>query len=285
MSRKKMKLEKISSNKVSGGIHYQYQHSSNTVNCTMQFAIFLPSCASNTHKVPVLYWLSGLTCSDENFMQKAGALHLAEKLGLAIVAADTSPRGEGVPDDKDSYDFGQGAGFYLNATEEPWNKHYHMYDYIVDELPLIIENNFPVSNKRSISGHSMGGHGALVIGLRNPQQYQSISAFSPITNPSDCPWGKKAFSHYLGSDEKEWRQYDASILLAQANTEIPILIHQGGSDSFLKEQLKPHVLLDAAKTNNYLLNYQEAPGYDHSYYFISSFIDEHLCFHDQFLKK
>lgn len=280
-----MKLEKISHTAVFTGTHQQYQHASNTVNCTMQFAIFLPSCASDNHRVPVLYWLSGLTCTDENFMQKAGALRMAEQLGLAIVTADTSPRGDGVPDDKDSYDFGQGAGFYLNATETPWDKHYHMYDYIVDELPSLVESNFPVSDKRAVSGHSMGGHGALVIGLRNAKRYQSISAFSPIANPSNCPWGQKAFSHYLGSNKETWQQYDASALLAKSEFDTPILVHQGSDDNFLTEQLKPQALIDAAKHEQYPLSYHEAPGYDHSYYFISSFIDEHLRFHSKHLQQ
>jgi len=194
-----MPLENLSCQKSFSGWHKQYRHSSDVLNCDMRFAIYLPPQVSGGVSVPVLYWLSGLTCSDENFMQKAGAQRIAAELGIAIVAPDTSPRGESVADDE-AYDLGQGAGFYLNATQMPWAKHYRMYDYIVDELPALIEATFPVSNKRAIAGHSMGGHGALTIALRNPERYQSVSAFSPIANPINSPWGQKAFTAYLGKD-------------------------------------------------------------------------------------
>lgn len=273
-----MTVENLSINKIFGGWHKQYRHHSKTLNCNMRFAIFLPPQASNGHKVPVLYWLSGLTCSDENFMQKAGAQRIAAELGIAIVAPDTSPRGEDVADDE-NYDLGQGAGFYVNATQPPWNRHYQMYDYIVDELPELIESTFPVSDKRSIAGHSMGGHGALTIALQNPERYNSVSAFSPISNPVNCPWGQKAFSAYLGKDLALWRQHDASELMRQATQFVPSKVDQGESDDFMLEQLKPLQLEAAAKASGYPLDLSIHEGYDHSYYFIASFIEEHLRFH------
>lgn len=252
----------------------------------MRFGIYLPPQASNINKVPVLYWLSGLTCTDENFMQKAGAQRIAAELGIAIVAPDTSPRGDSVPNAPDNaYDFGLGAGFYLNATEAPWNKHYHMYDYIVDELPALIESRFPVNNQRAISGHSMGGHGALTIGLRNPSRYTSISAFSPICNPTNCNWGKKAFTGYLGNNQKAWENHDASILMQTTQSRTPTLVDQGLDDNFLSQQLKPETLKLAAKNNNYPLTLHQHEGYDHSYFFIASFIEQHLRFHWKHLQR
>lgn len=277
-------LTHVSQAKVAGGWHKQYQHQASSTQCAMRFAIFLPPNASADNPVPVLYWLSGLTCTDENFMQKAGAFKMAAKLGIAIVAPDTSPRGEGVPDDPEgAYDFGLGAGFYVNATQAPWQQHYQMYDYIVNELPAFIEAHFPVSQQRAIAGHSMGGHGALVIALRNSQRYSSVSAFSPITNPMDCPWGQKAFRNYLGDDTSTWQAYDAVELLKATPSTLPIMVDQGDADNFLAEQLKPQNLLDAAAQSGTTLNLRMQPGYDHSYYFISSFIDEHLQFHAQHL--
>ncbi|PLW69588.1 S-formylglutathione hydrolase [Pseudohalioglobus lutimaris] len=273
-----MTIENVSSNKSFGGWNKQYNHYSESLNCTMRFAIYLPPNASNGDKVPVLYWLSGLTCTDENFIHKAGAQRLAAELGIAIVVPDTSPRGEGVADD-DNYDLGQGAGFYVNATQEPWSSHYHMYDYVVDELPRLVESTFPVSDKRAISGHSMGGHGALVIALRNPERYASVSAFSPITNPMNCPWGQKAFNAYLGKDRESWREYDASELMRRATQFVPALVDQGEGDDFLVEQLKPELLAAAAEASAYPLELRLQEGYDHSYYFIASFIDDHLRFH------
>ncbi len=253
----------------------------------MRFAIFLPPQVNKGESVPVLYWLSGLTCTDENFMQKAGAFRKAAELGIAIVAPDTSPRGEGVADDVNgAYDLGLGAGFYLNATEKPWSDHYQMYDYVVKELPALIEANFPVSSKRAISGHSMGGHGALTISLRNPERYTSVSAFSPICHPIDCPWGQKAFAAYLGDDQKAWQSYDASLLMAQAvdkSKQLPTLVDQGSADNFLAEQLKPEALEAAAKISDYPLQLNMQEGYDHSYFFISSFIDQHLEFHAKYI--
>ncbi|MDX2319215.1 MAG: S-formylglutathione hydrolase [Moritella sp.] len=275
-----MTIENISNNKAFDGWHKQYTHQSKTLNCKMRFAIYLPPQASSQHKVPVMYWLSGLTCSDENFMQKAGALRIAAELGIAIVAPDTSPRGEDVADDeKQAYDLGKGAGFYVNATQAPWNKHYQMYDYVVDELPLLIESHFPVNSQRVISGHSMGGHGALVIALRNPTLYKSVSAFSPISNPKNCDWGKKAFNAYLGSDSESWNLYDATELMRGATVQIPAMVEQGSNDNFLEEQLKPNALLTVANATNYPLTFNMQEGYDHSYYFISSFIDKHIRFH------
>lgn len=279
-----MSLENISANRSFGGWHKQYTHLSQTLNCTMRFAIYLPQ-ISTTEKIPVLYWLSGLTCTDENFMQKAGAQRIAAELGIAIVAPDTSPRGNSVPDDaKGAYDFGLGAGFYLNATQAPWNKHYQMYDYVVHELPALIEAHFPVTQQRSIAGHSMGGHGALTLALRNPERYQSVSAFSPICNPINCPWGQKAFTGYLGDNQVQWQQYDASELMKTATVKLPMLVDQGSADNFLKEQLLPTTLQAAAAQNDYPLELRMQEGYDHSYYFIASFIESHLRFHAQHLQ-
>ncbi|PSW24097.1 S-formylglutathione hydrolase [Photobacterium swingsii] len=279
-----MTLENISANKSFGGWHKQYTHRSTALNCDMRFAIFLPPQIAQGQKVPVLYWLSGLTCTDENFMQKAGAQRLAAELGMAIVAPDTSPRGEDVPDDAEgSYDFGLGAGFYVNATEAPWHRHYRMYDYVVSELPALIEANFPVTSQRAISGHSMGGHGALTIGLKNPERYRSISAFSPITNPINCPWGQKAFTGYLGTNQDDWAQYDTTELMKTSQVHLPALVDQGTQDNFLAEQLKPQALLDAAEQVGYPLELRMQEGFDHSYYFISSFIDDHLRFHAKHL--
>ncbi|MGY2576185.1 S-formylglutathione hydrolase [Vibrio sp. C8] len=280
-----MSLINHSQAKVFDGWHKQYIHQSSTLNCEMRFAIYLPLEATEDKPVPVLYWLSGLTCTDENFMQKAGAFKKAAELGIAIVAPDTSPRGEGVPDDPEgAYDFGLGAGFYLNATQEPWQEHYQMYSYIVDELPQLIEANFPVSKRKAISGHSMGGHGALTIGIKNPTAYSSISAFSPICHPMAVPWGQKAFRNYLGEDKSKWLQYDAVELMKTHLVTAPILIDQGNADNFLTEQLKPETLQSAAIEAKANLTLRIQPGYDHSYYFIQTFIDEHLEFHAKHLK-
>ena len=277
-----MTIENISSNKCFGGWHKQYQHQSGVLNCAMRFAIYLPPQASE-QKVPVLYWLSGLTCTDENFMQKAGAMRIAAELGMAIVAPDTSPRGMEVADDA-AYDLGQGAGFYLNATQAPWQAHYQMYDYVVKELPELIEAHFPVTQARALAGHSMGGHGALTIGLKHPERYTSISAFSPIVNPINCPWGQKAFSQYLGKNRDEWLAYDACELMKHASCDLPIFIDQGSSDNFLEEQLRPEALVAVAKEKAYPLILRMQEGYDHSYYFIASFIEDHLRFHAKYFQ-
>jgi len=280
-----MHVENISQNRSHGGWHKRYRHFSRSLNCEMQFAIFLPPHTARGQHVPVLYWLSGLTCTDENFMQKAGAQRLAAELGMAIVAPDTSPRGEGVPDLPERYDLGQGAGFYLNATQPPWAEHYRMYDYVVKELPELVEMLFPVTEQRAISGHSMGGHGALTIALKNPELYSSVSAFSPICNPTNCPWGQDAFQTYLGEDRDSWMEYDASVLMGWTDgcDLMPALVDQGEADEFLAEQLKPEALERAAADNRYPLEIRRHEGYDHSYYFIASFIDSHLRFHAQHL--
>ncbi|MDC8454392.1 S-formylglutathione hydrolase [Marinobacter sp. DS40M6] len=277
-------MENLSSNKSFGGWHKQYSHQSDTLGCVMRFAIYLPPQVASGQKVPVVYWLSGLTCTDENFMQKAGAHRVAAELGIAIVAPDTSPRGDDVAND-DGYDLGQGAGFYVNATKSPWNTHYRMYDYVLNELPALVESVFPVTDQRSVAGHSMGGHGALVLALRNPQTYQSVSAFSPISNPVSCPWGKKAFAAYLGNDTGRWAAYDASLLMRKAQKFVPALVDQGDADNFLAEQLRPDALEASAHISGYPLELNLREGYDHSYYFIASFIEDHLRFHGRHLER
>ena len=279
-----MTLTLVSENRSFGGWHRRYRHTSRSLGCEMVFAVYLPPQAE-AGPVPVLYWLSGLTCTDENFMQKAGAQRLAAELGIAIVAPDTSPRGTGVPGDPDgAWDFGLGAGFYVNATEEPWRRHYRMYDYVVEELPALVEAHFPVSDARSISGHSMGGHGALVCALKNPGRYRAVSAFAPIANPSACPWGEKAFARYLGADRARWLEWDACALIAGTRERLPLLVDQGEADGFLAEQLRPEALRAACAAAGHPLNLRLQPGYDHSYYFIASFIGDHIAHHAAALK-
>ncbi|MGB2131457.1 MAG: S-formylglutathione hydrolase [Marinobacterium sp.] len=270
--------ELIASNKCFDGWLKRYRHSSTATGTEMVFAIYLPPQAQ-TQPVPVLYWLSGLTCTDENFMQKAGAQRIAAELGIAIVAPDTSPRGTDLPGEHDSYDFGSGAGFYVNATQEPWSAHYRMYDYVTDELPALIEQHFPVTEKRAISGHSMGGHGALICALKNPGRYVSVSAFAPISNPSHCPWGEKALAGYLGDDREAWKAWDSCELISSAQEKLPILVDQGEADGFMQEQLKPEALQAACDMADYPLELRLQPGYDHSYFFIASFIEDHLRHH------
>jgi len=277
-------MEQIDAHHCFGGQQLRFRHPSAVLGCDMTFSIYLPSQADKG-PVPVLYWLSGLTCTDENFVTKAGAQRYAAEYGIALVAPDTSPRGEGVPDDPESaYDFGLGAGFYVNASQEPWARHYHMYDYVVEELPTLINAQFPVDGDRNaISGHSMGGHGALTIALKNPGRYRSVSAFAPICSPMRCPWGEKALAGYLGDDRNTWRDYDSSELIRRANQHIPMLVDQGDADNFLREQLKPELLQQAASTVGYPLELRIQPGYDHSYFFIASLIGDHLRFHAQHL--
>ncbi|MGN6322446.1 MAG: S-formylglutathione hydrolase [Dyella sp.] len=270
-------LERIEHRACFGGWQDVYRHRSRAVDGQMRFAIYLPPQAEG-QSVPVLYWLSGLTCTEQNFITKAGAQHYAAEHGIALVVCDTSPRGEQVADDA-AYDLGQGAGFYLNATVAPWSQHYRMYDYVAHELPALIEQHFPVTNKRSISGHSMGGHGALTIALKNPGRYCSVSAFSPIVAPSRVPWGEKAFSTYLGSDRETWRAYDATELVKTANEKIPLLIEQGDADEFLQTQLKLELLKEVADAAGHPLELRMRAGYDHSYYFVASFIGEHVGYH------
>ena len=277
-------MESIACSKMFGGEQRRYKHKSETLSCDMHFSIYLPPQVSEG-RVPVLYWLSGLTGTDENFVIKAGAQRVASELGLAIVMGDTSPRGEDVPDDPEqAYDFGLGAGFYLNATQAPWNKHYKMYDYVIQELPALINDNFPVDpSRQSIFGHSMGGHGALSIALKNPDRYKSVSAFAPIASPINCPWGCKAFKSYLGEDVSAWQEYDSAALIAKATTHLPMLVDQGTADEFLGNQLKSEFLLEAAEKAGYPLRFIEREGYDHSYFFIASFIEEHLRSHEKIL--
>lgn len=279
-------MEQISANKSFGGRQLRFSHSSTALNCGMNFSLYLPPQAEEG-PVPVLYWLSGLTCTDENFVTKAGAQQYAAQAGVAIVAPDTSPRGEGVPDDPEgNYDLGLGAGFYVNATQPPWNTHYRMYDYVVEELPALINSEFPVDAGRvGIFGHSMGGHGALMIALRNPGRFRSASAFAPICSPLNCPWGVKALSHYLGADRESWEKYDTTCLLRRATVRLPMLIDQGEADQFLAEQLKPELLENAAAESDYPLQIRHHPGYDHSYFFIASFIADHIRFHSRHLSE
>ena len=278
-------LNLLSAQKLFEGTHNQYQHQSVVNNCTMTFSVYLPPQASNDSPVPVLYFLSGLTCTDENFSVKAGAQQWAAKHGIALVMPDTSPRGEDVPDDlEDDYAFGQGAGFYVNATQKPWKTHFNMYDYVVNELPALIEENLPVTDKKSIFGHSMGGHGALVIALRNSTVYQSVSAFSPIVNPIETPWGQKAFFNYLGDHLNAWLPYDTCHLIKQGNNQLPMLVDQGRDDNFLAEELLTDNLVAAVSEANYEATINMRDGYNHSYFFIASFIESHIDFHTKYLK-
>ena len=265
------------------GRQQRWRHDSTVLNCAMTFSIFLPP-VDETAKPPVLYWLSGLTCNDENFTTKAGAQRVAAELGIALVMPDTSPRGDDVADDA-GYDLGKGAGFYLNATQQPWASHYRMYDYLRDELPALITQTFAVSERCAISGHSMGGHGALIMALKNPGRFTSVSAFAPIVNPTQVPWGQKAFSHYLGDDATRWQAWDSCALMLASQPEhaIPTLIDQGDADQFLAGQLQPAVLAEAARQTAWPLTLRIQPGYDHSYYFIATFIEDHLRFHAEHL--
>lgn len=273
-------MEEIAANKCFGGWHRRVRHRSAALGCDMAFAIFLPPAATPEAPAPALYWLSGLTCTDENFMQKAGAQRVAAELGLALVAPDTSPRGDGVPGDPDgAWDFGKGAGFYVDATQLPWAAHYRMHDYVSNELPELVEAAFPVSERRSIFGHSMGGHGALVCALRHPGRYRSVSAFSPIASPMSCPWGEKAFLRYLGPDRTAWRQWDSCELLARARQPLTLLVDVGEDDPFLDSQLKPALLARAAQAGGHALTLRRHDGYDHSYYFVATFMEDHLRHH------
>jgi S-formylglutathione hydrolase len=272
-------MKRIERIKEFGGWLERWEHASAACQCTMTFSVYLPPQAAS-QQLPVVYWLSGLTCTDDNVRVKAGAQRYCAELGLILVMPDTSPRGEGVPDVPERYDLGQGAGFYVNATQPPWATHYHMYDYVTDELPGLIEANFPViPGKRAISGHSMGGHGALICALKNPGMYASVSAFSPICNPVASPWGEGCFGAYLGDDRKAWEAYDATCLV-NAGAPLPAaLIDQGTDDEFLQAQLFPQHLQAACAARNIPLNLRMQEGYDHSYHFIATFIGEHLAFH------
>jgi len=270
-------MERIEHRAVFGGWQDVYKHRSEVLGCDMTVGVYLPPQAA-TQALPVLYWLSGLTCNEQNFITKAGAQRYAAEHGVILVVPDTSPRGDQVAD-AEGYDLGKGAGFYVNATQEPWAAHYRMYDYIVDELPALVEANFQVTGARGISGHSMGGHGALIIALKNPGRYRSVSAFSPIVAPREVPWGEKAFTAYLGTDRTEWAQWDATALVADAAERLPLLVDQGDADEFLGGQLRPQLLEQACAAAGHPLTLRLQPGYDHSYYFIASFIGEHIAHH------
>ncbi len=279
-----MSIERIEHRACFGGWQDVYRHRSTALGCEMNVAVYLPPQAESGAKLPVLYWLSGLTCTEQNFITKAGAQRYAAEHGLILVAPDTSPRGDDVPD-AEGYDLGKGAGFYVDAEALPWARHYRMHDYVANELPALIEANFPAGEARGISGHSMGGHGALVIALKHPGRYRSVSAFAPIVAPSHVPWGEKAFDAYLGPDSEAWKAWDATELVKSATEKLPILIDQGRADEFLDGQLKPWLLEDAAQAAGHPLVLRMQPGHDHSYYFIASFIGEHIAHHAAALKR
>lgn len=296
-------MQRIEHRACFGGWQDVWEHASATLGCTMRFGIYLPPQAAavapfpprsagegwsegglrGDARLPVLYWLSGLTCSEQNFITKAGAQRYAAEHGIVLVAPDTSPRGAGVAD-ADGYDIGLGAGFYLDATQAPWSTHYRMESYVVDELPALVEATFPVGDARGISGHSMGGHGALTLALRHPGRYRSVSAFSPIVAPTQVPWGRKAFAAYLGDDAAAWAAHDAVALVCDASERLPMLVDQGDADEFLETQLRPQLLAAACDTAGHPLTLRMQPGYDHSYYFIASFIGEHVAHHAAVLR-
>ncbi|WGF89507.1 S-formylglutathione hydrolase [Marinivivus vitaminiproducens] len=276
-------METVSTTKSFGGTNGVYRHAAETTGCDMTFAVYTPP---GKGPFPVLYYLSGLTCTHANVMEKGGAQGHASKHGVVLVMPDTSPRGVNLPGEDDAYDFGSGAGFYVNATRAPWSKHYRMYDYVTSELPALIEKEFPVDPERmGVFGHSMGGHGALITAFKNPHRYKSVSAFAPIVAPTRVPWGHKAFAGYLGDEDKEaWRAWDATELLPGSGWSSPILIDQGTSDNFLKEQLRPELFEEVAKTVDVPLTLRLQDGYDHSYYFISTFMGDHIDHHAALLK-
>ena len=273
-------MEKVSSNRSFNGVHEVWSHDSVAASCKMTFSIYLPDNPEG-QKQKTLIWLSGLTCTEENFRVKSGVQRFASEHNMIIVSPDTSPRGDDVPDDP-NYDFAQGAGFYLDATEEPWSKNYNMYSYVVNELVEIIKDHFPVdANRLGISGHSMGGHGALTIAIKNPDIFKSVSAFSPICNPTKIPWGEKAFTKYLGKDENIWNDYDACSLIKSRGFQSDILIDQGEEDEFLADQLKPESFVQACEEKNVEVSLRMQPGFDHSYFFIATFIQDHIDWHSQ----
>jgi len=280
-----MTIQQTESVKEFGGFLNRYTHPSEVCHCEMTFSVYLPPQAE-AGKVPALYWLSGLTCTDDNVRVKAGAQRYAAKHGIALIFPDTSPRGDDVPDEEDRYDLGKGAGFYVNATQAPWEKHYQMYDYVTQELPALLEENLPlIPGVKSISGHSMGGHGALICALKNPSSYKSVSAFSPICNPVQCDWGKGCFGAYLGNDTNTWENYDATALVESGAKVSDILIDQGTGDEFYDEkQLLPENLQAACEKAGQAVTLRMQDGYDHSYHFIATFIDEHIAYHAKALK-
>ncbi|PJI42038.1 S-formylglutathione hydrolase [Ferrovibrio sp.] len=279
-------MERIKKWACFGGQQQVWKHRSSVLGCSMEVAVYLPPQASENAKLPVLYYLSGLTCTWENMVSKAGAQRYAAEHGLILVAPDTSPRGVNIAGEDDAYDFGSGAGFYVDATEAPWSKHYRMYSYVTEELPALIAEHFPVEPSRSgIFGHSMGGHGALICAFRKPQLYKSVSAFAPIVAPSQVPWGEKAFTGYLGADRSTWKAWEATALASGTEWRRPVLIDQGMADEFLEKQLKPQLLANAAAAAGIPLTLRLQAGYDHSYYFIASFIGEHIAHHAQQLRR
>jgi S-formylglutathione hydrolase len=277
-------VERIESIKEFGGWLNRYRHHSPSCDCVMTFSVYLPPRAE-TEKVPAVYWLSGLTCTDDNFRVKAGAQRYAAELGLALVIPDTSPRGPAVPDVPERYDLGQGAGFYVNATQPPWSRHYRMYDYVAWELPALVEANLPLTERRAITGHSMGGHGALICALREPGRYRSVSAFAPICHPMACGWGQGCFKAYLGDHREAWADYDAARLIEAGAAAIPLLIDQGTADEFLAQQLHPASLERVCAARNFPLTLRWQEDYDHSYHFIATFIGEHLAYHAEALRR
>lgn len=271
-------LELISEARCFEGVQRTYRHGSEACRCAMQFAVYLPP-AAERGPVPTLYWLSGLTCTEENFSVKSGAQRYASELGLALIIPDTSPRGVDIPGEDDQIDVGAGAGFYVNATKRPWAPHYNMYDYVTRELVDVVNRNLPVDPERkSVSGHSMGGHGAILVGIGNPDAYRSVSAFAPIAGASRSDWGSNAFRAYLGDDPEKWRQYDASELIRAKPSRHELLVDQGTADPFL-DKLRPQDLKEACAASGQPLTYRERSGYDHGYYFVGTFIGEHLRFH------
>lgn len=270
-------MHSIESHACFGGTQSVWQHASDVLGCDMRVGVYLPPQAAS-RACPVLYWLSGLTCTEQNFITKSGAQRYAVEHGLILVAPDTSPRGAGVPD-AEGYDLGLGAGFYVDATQAPWSTHYRMQRYVADELPALIEATFDTTDARGISGHSMGGHGALVTALRNPGRYRSVSAFAPIVAPTQVPWGHKAFAAYLGDARDGWRAWDAIELIAHAPERLPLLIDQGAADEFVDTQLRPDLLRSACELAGHPLTLRMQPGHDHSYYFIASFIGDHIAHH------
>jgi S-formylglutathione hydrolase len=273
-------LTTVSESRCFGGRQAVYSHASRETGCTMRFGVFLPPQAQH-RRVPALYWLSGLTCTEENFIVKAGAQRAAAELGLALVVPDTSPRGLNLPGEAESWDFGLGAGFYVDATEPPWSAGYRMHAYVVEELPALVAEAFPIDASRTgIFGHSMGGHGALVLALKHPGRYRTLSAFAPICSPMRCPWGEKAFSGYLGAERAHWRAWDATALIEERGWRgPPVLVDQGTRDPFLETQLKPELLREACARADAPLTLRLQEGYDHSYFFIATFIEDHLRFH------
>ena len=274
-------METLSENACFGGVQGVYRHASTTCQCDMTFGLFLPAEAKDG-PVPVLWYLSGLTCTHENAMTKAGAQAWAAEQGIAIVFPDTSPRGQGVADHED-YDLGQGAGFYVNATQTPWAPHFNMWDYMAEELPALIAENFAIDmDRQAITGHSMGGHGALTLAMNLPGHYRSVSAFAPISNPTGADWGRKQLSAYLGDDEAVWAKHDASLLMKEVGFDGPVLIDTGASDQFI-DLLRPEALASAIAERRQQATYRLQPGYDHSYFFVSTFMEDHITFHAEAL--